>query len=238
MTGVMIRRSLTALLTVALVAWSAGCGEKSPDRDNAIKGLKADTAALQKRLADAGRDLGAARAEARQWKTKYEEASGAPATRGGTLPPDILKTFLEIAEAGGAWTLGPTGSIKASSDVLFASGAAKLSSEGEEAVKAIAAKLKEILTDERVMLRVDGHTDNTPIVHSKWEDNLHLSLMRARAVVKCLAEEGIPPNKMCAAGFGEWHPITSNDNPGAQRLNRRVELSLISISAPTVEPGE
>ena len=103
---------------------------------------------------------------------------------------------------------------------------------GTDAVKAIAAKLKEILTDERVMLRVDGHTDNTPIRQSKWQDNLHLSLMRARAVVDALIQEGIPGEEMCAAGFGEWHPIAPNDADGGRAGNRRVELSLISVSSP------
>ena len=88
------------------------------------------------------------------------------------------------------------------------------------------------------MLRVDGHTDSTPIRHSKWKDNLHLSLMRARAVVDALITEGVPAGELCAAGFGEWHPVAPNDTAEDRARNRRVELSLISVSAPGVAPGQ
>ena len=238
----MIRRFLV-LLVLVLVGSFAGCGlresaEKEKTLQEDIRRLQELVQKLGSQRAAHARELGAAKAEAQQWKTKYEEAAGGTAPRGGTLPPDLQKTFLEIARTGGPWTVGPTGSIRASADVLFDSGNVELKPEGQDAVKAIAAKLGEILTDERVMLRVDGHTDDSPIVHSKWKDNLHLSLMRARAVVDLLITEGVPAGEMCAAGFGEWHPVAPNDSLEGRTRNRRVELSLISVSSPVSVPGE
>ena len=239
----MIRRFPVLLLVLTLVGSFAGCDLRgSAENEKALQEHNKKLQQLVQRLgneeARLTNELNAAKAEAQQWKTKYEEAAGGTAPRGGTLPPDLQKTFLEIARTGGPWTVGPTGSIRASADVLFDSGNVELKPEGQDAVKAIAAKLGEILTDERVMLRVDGHTDDSPIVHSKWKDNLHLSLMRARAVVDLLITEGVPAGEMCAAGFGEWHPVAPNDSLEGRTRNRRVELSLISVSSPVSVPGE
>ena len=239
----MIRRFLVLLLVLALAGSFAGCGLRDSAENE--KALLAHNRKLQEQVQNLGseraaltRELGVAKAEAQQWKKKYEGAAGGTAPRGGTLPADLQKTFLEIARTGGPWTVGPTGSIRASADVLFDSGNVELKPEGQDAVKDIAAKLKEILTDERVMLRVDGHTDNSPIIRSNWKDNLHLSLMRARAVVDLLSNEGVPAGEMCAAGFGEWHPVAPNDSPEGRTRNRRVELSLVSVSSPVSVPGE
>jgi chemotaxis protein MotB len=66
--------------------------------------------------------------------------------------------------------------------------------------------------------------------------------MRARAVVVYLATQGVPSNAMCAAGFGEWHPVAENLTKAGMSKNRRVELSLMSsgqtgpATAPMMEP--
>ena len=242
----MSRRFGGLLLVLTLMGTFAGCESRGPGADQIrqenerlkqeLSAAQAQLAALRGEAADAGRELSSARLDAQQWKQKYEGIAGTAATRGGTLPPDLMKTFLDIARAGGPWTVGPTGSIKASADVLFDSGKVELKPGGQDAVKSIAAKLKEILTDERVMLRVDGHTDDSPIVRSGWKDNLHLSLMRARAVVDLLIAEGVPAGELCAAGFGEWHPVAPNDSPDGRTSNRRVELSLISVASPAATP--
>ncbi|HUW56617.1 MAG TPA: OmpA family protein [Planctomycetota bacterium] len=234
-----------ALVLLLFVGALTGCWDRGPspqeqqlsDLKAVNENLKRDINVLQTQVAEVPAKVRAARLEADQWKVKYEQAAGTAAPRGGTLPPDLQKTFLEIAETGGPWTVGPTGSIKASSDLLFDPGKAELKPGGTDAVKAIAAKLKEILTDERVMLRVDGHTDDVPIRQSEWKDNLHLSMMRARAVVDALIKEGVPGAEMCAAGFGEWHPVAPNDSDAGRTRNRRVELSLISVASPAATPA-
>ena len=196
-----------------------------------ITDLEAGQAELRGELNRTSEDLSVARLDAQKWKAKYDAAQNelAAQPQSSGLPPELLRKFIAIAQAGGPWELGPGGNLKTSSDILFDSGKIDLKPQGQQALQEIAGKLKEILTDKRVMLRVDGHTDGQPIKLSGWKDNLHLSLMRARAVVAYLASQGIPAEAMCAAGFGEFHPVADNTSREGMSKNRRVELLLMSI---------
>ena len=129
-----------------------------------------------------------------------------------------------------------SGGLKASTDILFGSGKGDLKTQGKQALAEVAPKLREILTDPRVVLRIDGHTDSQPIKRSGWKDNLHLSLMRARSVMNELIKNGIPAERMYAAGFGMWSPIASNQTKDGRSQNRRVELHL--VAAPGVTSGD
>jgi len=251
----MIRQVAAVMSLVAVAGLVVGCANQIPPvadnsamvtENNNLKqrvfDLEGEKTQLRNQLAGAQGDVLNAKLDADQWRSKYEAAKAAlPASTPGGLPEELVRKFIEIAQAGGPFELSGSG-LKASSDILFDSGKVALKPAGEAALRQIAPKLKEILTDKRVMLRVDGHTDNQPIKRSPWSDNLHLSLMRARAVVVYLATQGVPSNAMCAAGFGEWHPVGENSTKDGMTKNRRVELSLMSsgqtgpATAPMTEP--
>jgi chemotaxis protein MotB len=115
------------------------------------------------------------------------------------------------------------------SEVLFATGSADIGEDGKRQLAAFADTLKtigeRIPTDIDWLLRVDGHTDKQPyngIYGGNWE----LSTARAIAVVKFLIEQGIPPNRLVAAGFGEFRPLVDGDTQEDFRRNRRIELKL------------
>jgi chemotaxis protein MotB len=116
------------------------------------------------------------------------------------------------------------------SEVLFASGSAEIGSEGRTQLAQLAKTLsdiaKKIPDDIDWVLRVDGHTDKVPISTSRYASNWELSSARAISVVKLLIEEGIPPDRLAAAGFGEFQPIDSRQDEIALRRNRRIELKL------------
>ena len=57
------------------------------------------------------------------------------------------------------------------------------------------------------ILRIDGHTDKVPINNERFKSNWHLSSSRAINIVKFFIEEGISPNRLVAAGFGEYSPL-------------------------------
>ena len=77
------------------------------------------------------------------------------------------------------------------------------------------------------MLRVDGHTDNVPLSGTgRYADNWELSSARATSVVKYLIGEGVPANRLVAAGFGEFQPIAEGDTDVDRATNRRIELKL------------
>ncbi|MBV8409697.1 MAG: OmpA family protein, partial [Alphaproteobacteria bacterium] len=72
------------------------------------------------------------------------------------------------------------------------------------------------------VLQVDGHTDDKPINSALYPSNWELSSARAIAVVKFLHEQGIPYNRLVAAGYGEFQPLSTTDI----NRNRRIELKL------------
>ena len=77
------------------------------------------------------------------------------------------------------------------------------------------------------VLRVDGHTDNIPLSgRGAYVDNWELSSARATAVVKYLIGQGVPADRLVAAGFGEFQPLDPRDTQEARDRNRRIELKL------------
>ena len=76
------------------------------------------------------------------------------------------------------------------------------------------------------ILRIDGHTDKVPINNEKFSSNWHLSSSRAINIVKFLIDQGIPPRKLVAAGFGEYSPLVNEEDTVAYEKNRRIEIKL------------
>ncbi|MEL0286777.1 MAG: OmpA family protein, partial [Paracoccaceae bacterium] len=119
-----------------------------------------------------------------------------------------------------------------SSEVLFALGSADLSAEGASELMKVGQILNEIMSDipENInwVIRVDGHTDNSPIRNSIFfADNWELSQARALSVVRFMISElYIPPARLSANGFGEFQPLNPADTPEARAQNRRIELKL------------
>ncbi|PWL16871.1 peptidoglycan -binding protein [Falsochrobactrum shanghaiense] len=117
------------------------------------------------------------------------------------------------------------------SEVLFPTGSSELNPAGLEEMKKLADAVvtlnQEIPEDINWVLRVDGHTDNVPLSGSgRFRDNWELSSARATAVVKYLIANGVPANRLVAAGFGEYQPLDASDTPDARARNRRIELKL------------
>jgi len=118
------------------------------------------------------------------------------------------------------------------SELLFASGTAELGEQGQKQLQQVAKVLLELIPsipdDLQWILRVDGHTDRIPISSSRFSSNWELSMARAVSVVKYLAEQGIPEERMAPAGFSKFHPIDQGDSEEAYRKNRRIEIKLTS----------
>ena len=116
------------------------------------------------------------------------------------------------------------------SEILFASGAAELNPAGGEQLAQLAATLRqisrEIPNEIDWVLRVDGHTDVRPIGTAQFPSNWELSSARAISVVKFLTAHGIPPNRLVAAGFGQYQPLDAGNDEIAFRRNRRIEFKL------------
>lgn len=117
------------------------------------------------------------------------------------------------------------------SEVLFPAGSEQINPAGEAEMKKLANAIielqKEIPPEINWVLRVDGHTDNRPLSGSgKYADNWELSSARATSVVKYLIANGVPANRLVAAGFGEYQPLDEANSDDARSKNRRIELKL------------
>jgi chemotaxis protein MotB len=78
------------------------------------------------------------------------------------------------------------------------------------------------------VIQVDGHTDARPIASREFPSNWELSSARAISVVKYLISRGVAPNRLVAAGYGEFAPLEAGDSDEVLRRNRRIELKLTS----------
>ena len=117
------------------------------------------------------------------------------------------------------------------SEVLFPPGSGRLNPAGLEQMTTLARALIEVgaeIPDEiNWVLRVDGHTDDIPLSgRGRYVDNWELSQARALSVVKYLISQGIPANRLVAAGFGENQPLDPAPTEAARAKNRRIELKL------------
>ena len=116
------------------------------------------------------------------------------------------------------------------SSVLFDSARADISPAGRQSLDDLAAAVidleREIPPDLPWILRIDGHTDRQPISGGPFRSNWELSSARAIAVVQYLITKGIPPERLAAAGFGEFQPIDPGQDEDALARNRRIELKL------------
>lgn len=109
-------------------------------------------------------------------------------------------------------------------DVLFAEGGVALNDHGQRALDKMAPTLS---TLSRQRVAVEAFTDNVPIgpaLKSRYPSNVELSSARADEVVRYLAKKGVPDHLMSAQGYGERHPVASNETPEGRAQNRRVEI--------------
>ncbi len=113
--------------------------------------------------------------------------------------------------------------IQIKDHLLFSLGKADLKSDFLKILSLIA---KTLVKDAKE-IKVEGHTDDLPIRTETYPSNWELSFDRALSVLRYFVrQEGIPPNKLAAAGFGEYHPIAPNNSPENRAKNRRVIINV------------
>lgn len=114
--------------------------------------------------------------------------------------------------------------IQLPQDILFASGSATIGAEGRRTLQEIGSVLSDL--DDREF-QVEGHTDDVPISTERFASNWELSSARALSVVRLLIDAGVTPGNLSGAGFGEFHPVASNETAEERRLNRRIEIVML-----------
>ena len=112
-------------------------------------------------------------------------------------------------------------------DLLFPEGGYQLSANGRQALNQYVPKLQNL---QNAKVVVYGYTDNLPVGPPLQRvgiaSNIDLSSRRADNVVAYLTAQGVNPNLISAKGFGDTHPVASNDTPNGRSKNRRIEIVL------------
>lgn len=111
-------------------------------------------------------------------------------------------------------------SLRIEERLLFASGAASLSDEGQDVLSTLAG----ILSSMEGLISVEGHTDNLPIRNNRFPSNWELSAARASAVLRALVSSGFQRDRLRAIGYADTRPVSDNDSAAGRQANRRVEL--------------
>jgi chemotaxis protein MotB len=184
--------------------------------EDALGASEKKESTAQLRIADLGQRLNVALAQRVQELSRYRSDFF------GTLR-DILGDRPDIRIVGDRFVF--------QSELFFDSGAATLRPEGRAELDKLAGALlgleKQIPSDINWVLRVDGHTDVRPVAAtSPFKSNWDLSAARAISVVQYLISKGVSPQRLAAAGFGEFQPIDPGNTDQALAHNRRIELKL------------
>jgi len=205
------QRRQVALLNRQLLALRQQIAELSA----ALEASEAKAKAQQVQIADLGKRLNVALA------SKVAELARYRSEFFGRLR-DVLGERPDIRIVGDRFVF--------QSEVLFASGSADLGPGGRDQLARLADTLLEVArripSDLDWVLRIDGHTDRLPIRTAQFPSNWELSAARAISVAKFLRSRGVPPERLVAAGFSQYHPLDDRDDEISFRRNRRIEIKL------------
>lgn len=218
----------TSMGVCALAGWLllTGCGPGAKDLqiqalNEEIASLRGENDGLRSQLASAARDSQECRSRLYQLQQDNSDLRAqlrdAMSTERPTQSPNGW------TEANGfAW-------IDLDTDLLFDSGRATLKGAAQQTLARIVSDIQGRYPDKSIW--VIGHTDNDPIRKTKnlWHDNLDLSVNRAMTVFHELEKMGIAPQRLIAAGRGEYAPKASNSSNQGKALNRRVQIVAVPM---------
>lgn len=131
----------------------------------------------------------------------------------------------EIARKEVAMRREPDGLVISLREIgFFESGSARMMATSQAALDRIAR----MLGKHDYRLRIEGFTDNAPIHTAQFPSNWELSTSRATEIVRVfIVREGFSPDRLSAAGYGEYHPLVSNLTPEGRSTNRRVDIVIL-----------
>ena len=235
----------------ALASRIQGGGGLSPDaaapksdaQADVLSGAMARVDVLNQQIAALRRQLAAIEAALNASETRDQEAQARIADLGSRLNVALAQKVQELNRYRSDFfgrlrdIIGNRPGIRVVGDrfvfessVLFDSGQAVVKPAGDAELAKLAGAVidleREIPPGIPWVLRVDGHTDRRPIVSPQFKSNWDLSAQRAIAVVQYLVGKGVDPQRLVAAGFGEFQPIDPGTSEEAMSRNRRIELKL------------
>lgn len=150
-----------------------------------------------------------------------------------TLEQLEAELFPEIQNGKIELSMEPRGLVMSLNEsALFAPGDAAIQPESKAVIRKVARALRRTPGQ----IRLEGHTDNTPINTRKYPSNWQLSTARAISVLQFLMEEGLASERLSAAGYGEHRPLAPNDTEENRAKNRRVDVVILAKNVTEAEP--
>lgn len=201
----------------------------SAERDSVLAGLRSELTAIAERLAEAERERDELRRQLADLAVTVAEPDAEPATPALRLA--VVDAPKPAVEPGAGPLVNEVArGVVALGTVLFDVGEASLTPSGRnvliEAANELRRKIASLPADEDWILRIEGHTDDLPTRGIRWSSNWQLSAARASTVAEFLVAQGLPAERMMAAGFAEMRPAVPGQDPEARRQNRRTDLLL------------
>jgi chemotaxis protein MotB len=203
------------------VAEATACAKDLTTANATITTVSEKAKQAEDQVARIGKDLSGTKEELTALRTQRAELEKRMAAIA-----DIQAQFAKMIDTGQLQVSARRGNLVVAlpAEVLFPSGSAQLSKDGELKVLEVGFILKR-LADRRFL--VVGHTDNVPLKGAANQDNWQLSTDRALTVTRVLVQAGMKPDSLIAAGAGENDPVVKNDSAQNRARNRRIEIQLL-----------
>jgi chemotaxis protein MotB len=200
---------------------SASLTKQTADMKNTLDTTGKTTKTLEQQNAELMKNLNASKEELDQLRSLRAEQEKRIAAI-----EDIQKQFAKMIDTGALKVTARRGALSLSlpAEVLFPSGVAELSKDGEIKVLEVGLTLKKF-PDRRFL--VVGHSDSVPLKNSVFKDNWELSAARALTVTRFLVQAGMKPTNILPAGAGEHDPLVAGASGKDLARNRRIEILLL-----------
>ena len=223
-TCLVTRSKLTAErgdLDKKLADCTATLAKQTTDMKSTLDTTSKSAKTLEQQNAELMKNLNASKEELDQLRTLRAEQDKRIAAI-----EDIQKQFAKMIDTGALKVTARRGALSLSlpAEVLFPSGVAELSKDGEIKVLEVGLTLKRF-PDRRFL--VVGHSDNQPLKNSTFKDNWELSTARALTVTRFLVQAGMNTKNILPAGAGEHDPLLEKASGKDLARNRRIEILLL-----------
>jgi len=224
---------LSALIGLAVFTlFSSGCNlaelrdsNRRLKEENARLLIQANQ--LEQNLVIKEEELNRRNSEIARLESQLDSALRSPVAE--ATPPARSRAPQEFEDMGleaGTSALGTW--VRLDSAVFFALGKADLSGKGKRQLDTVAGILRSRYGTNRI--RVEGHTDDTPVrkVKHLYPTNWELSSARACSVVRYLVSKGVIPDRIYPAGFSKYRPASHGKSANSRKKNRRVEILILN----------
>ncbi|MGA9031668.1 MAG: OmpA family protein [Sulfuricaulis sp.] len=227
MTGVFLTGCVSTSTFDKKQAELMACQMQAQDDLNACNSARSE---LDTKLTVANQELGVFRQAAEARQRKLDELQNQEKQLRERLSKELTDKNVEIEQLHGQIV------VRMPDKVVFKSGSADILPQGAEVLD----KLADAIKDSTAIIRVEGHTDDTPIsgkLKAKYPSNWEFSAARASAVARYFeTKHFINPKRLESLGFSMYHPVAPNDSDENKQRNRRIEIVLKPAADP--EPAK